>query len=104
MRRLAVVLCLVAAPVVAIGCQSKKEQPADPGPSCADITDNLMKVTKEKLAGHGDMQIQNRSMMIRQCEKRQLTPEQRRCLATAADLNAIASCTPRPATPGAPAK
>lgn len=98
----------VVAPVVlvvalALGACSSSKKAADPGPSCADVVDNIMKVTKEKLAGHGDLQVQNRSVMIQQCEKRKLSPEQRTCLAAAKDLNAIATCTPRPATPPRPA-
>lgn len=77
---------------------------SDPGPSCAQIVDNMMTVTKQQLTGHGHLELQNRQQMIETCEQRELTPAQRRCLATAKDLAGIAACTPRPATPPAPAR
>ena len=70
---------------------------ADKGPSCAQVVDNMMTVTKQQLTGHGDLEVQNRGQMIEQCEKRDLTVDQKKCLATAKDLTGIAACTPKPA-------
>ena len=51
------------------------------------------------MPGHGDMELGNKKQMVEQCEQRNLTPAQRTCMATAKDLNTLATCTPRPATP-----
>jgi hypothetical protein len=61
----------------------------------------MMAVTKQQMTGHGELEVQNRSVMVEQCEKRNLTAAQRSCLVAAKDLAAIAGCTPR-ATPPKP--
>lgn len=99
MRWLAVSLVASLAISFVAGCS---KQASDPVPSCPQIVDNMMTVTKQQLTGHDRLQLQNRQQMIDTCEQRKLTPEQRRCLATAKDLTAIAACTPRPATPPQP--
>ena len=79
--------------VVLLGACSKK---SDDGPACGAVVDNMMAVTKQQMTGHGELEVQNRTVMVEQCEKRNLTAAQRTCLVAAKDLPAIAACTPRP--------
>ncbi len=85
-------LALLSLAVVACGKKS------DEGPACGAVVDNMMAVTKQQMTGHGELEVQNRTVMVEQCEKRSLTPAQRTCLVAAKDLAAIAACTPRPTT------
>lgn len=78
-----------------IACSKK----AADGPACGAVVDNMMAVTKQQMTGHGELEVQNRTVMVEQCEKRKLTAAQRTCLAGAKDLAAIAACTPRPTPP-----
>jgi hypothetical protein len=93
MSRLALVVSLLS--LVLGGACSKSK--SDDGPPCTTVVDNMMMVTKQAMSGHGDLEVQNRKVMIDQCEKRSLTAAQKTCLATAKDLAGIAACTPRPA-------
>lgn len=72
------------------GCSKK-----DDGPSCDKVVDNMLAVTKTAMTGHGDMELGNKKQMVDQCVSRNMPAEQRTCLATAKDLNAMAACTPR---------
>lgn len=90
--------CLVLAVTAALLAACSKPAP-DRGPRCDVIVDNLLAVSKTQLAGHGDMALGDRAAMLAQCEKRNLTAAQRRCLASAKDLTALAGCVPRPAPP-----
>jgi hypothetical protein len=92
MRRLVVLAVLAAC-----------SKPPAPGPSCAQITDHMLEITKQQLAGHGDQQLGDRSVMIEQCEKRKLSREVRDCLMAAKTLAAIAACQPAKPAPRAPA-
>jgi len=103
MRWLASPLALALALALA-GCSKSAGKGPDPGPTCGEIVDNIMTVTKQQLTGHGRLELQNRQVMIDTCEGRKLTPTERTCLATAKDLTGIAACTPKPATPPAPAR
>lgn len=85
---------LLIALVLATGCAKKK---ADPGPSCAQVVDHMMVVMKQGMAGHDSVELANRQQMIDQCEQRKLSAKERRCMAEAKDLSALASC--RPAKP-----
>ncbi len=85
MSRLVLLLALLAA------CSKKAD-----GPACGAVVDNMMAVTKQQMTGHGELEVQNRTVMIEQCEKRNLTGAQRTCLVAAKDLAQIAACTPRP--------
>lgn len=88
------------------GCSKK----ADRGPSCAEVTDHMLEVTRQQLTGHGEMELGNRKAMIAQCEERKMPAATRKCLVAATDLPAIAACRagkkpePDPETaPAAPA-
>lgn len=98
MRRL---LALAVLGWLVAGTVTACSKPApDPGPSCAQVVDHMLEVTKQQLTGHGDMELGNRKTMIAQCEQRTLSADQRRCLVAAKDLTAIAACSPaRPAPP-----
>lgn len=85
--RLVLVLALVVAPVA--GC---KRGTPEKVPTCAELTDHLSAVTKIAYPGHGDMEMGNRPADIAKCEERNPSPDERRCIMAAKDLNAIASC------------
>jgi len=74
------VICLIA------GCKS------DPGPTCAEVTDHMLEVTKQQVIGHEGMVLGQRDAMIAQCNQREMPAETRRCLLAAKDLPALASC------------
>lgn len=86
---------LVAVLFVA-ACGGKK---AADVPSCEKVVDNMLAVTKQAMPGHGDMELGNKKQMVAECEKRGLTDEQKKCMATAKDLNGLAACSPKPAAP-----
>lgn len=88
---------LLAALLVLSACSSKKK--AADVPSCEKVVDNMLAVTKQAMPGHGDMEMGNKKQMTAECEKRNLTDDQKRCIATAKDLNGLATCTPKPAAP-----
>ena len=98
MRRLLAVTVLVSS---LTACSTSKSKP-DPGPTCAQVVDNMLVVTRQQLTGHGDMELGNRKAMIAQCEQRALSADQRRCLVAAKSLDAIATCTPGKPRDGAP--
>jgi hypothetical protein len=86
----------LAALLFVAACGGKK---AADVPSCDKVVDNMLAVTKTAMPGHGDMEMGNKKQMVAECEKRGLTDDQKRCLATAKDLNGLAGCTPPPAAP-----
>src|SRR5690349_1197009 len=65
---------------------------ADSGPSCTQVTDHMLEVTKQEIAGHGDELLGQRRQMIEQCETRKMTADQRRCLVAAKDMAGFAAC------------
>jgi hypothetical protein len=85
---------VLLAAVISAGCSK-----SDEGPSCDQVVDSMMAVTKIAMTGHGDMELQNKKQMVDQCIARKLTADQRRCLVAAKTLDAIATCTPPPAAP-----
>ena len=99
-------LVLVAALLVA--CSKKKE---DAGPTCDQVADNLIAVTKQMLPGHGDQAMGDRKAMVAQCEQRKMPAAQRKCLVAAKTFDELAKCRgnepvpaqrPAPVTPAAP--
>lgn len=72
----------------------------DPGPSCEQISDHMLDVTKTAMPGHDPSYLGDRKAMIAQCEKRNLTRDQRNCLMKATTLPALGECGPKkPAAP-----
>ena len=87
---------IVLATLLVLSACSKK---AADVPSCEKVVDNMLAVTKTAMPGHGDMEMGNKKQMTAECEKRNLTDDQKRCLVAAKDLNGLAACTPKPAAP-----
>jgi hypothetical protein len=81
--------------VLTLGCSKK----SDNGPACPEVVDHMVVVMKEGLKGHESVNLGDRGQMITQCEQRKMSPSVRRCLATAKNLEALASCRPAPSGP-----
>jgi hypothetical protein len=94
MRALFVVLAVISASA----CSKKAE---DKGPACPEVVDHMVVVMREGLKGHESVNLGDRTQMIEQCEKRKMSAAERRCMATAKDLAALASCRPKKAPPPA---
>jgi hypothetical protein len=90
---------LLLALLVASGCSKKKAE--DNGPACPEVVDHMVKVMREGLKGHESVNLGDRDQMIDQCEKRNMTAQERRCMLTAKDLGALASCRPNKQPPPA---
>ncbi len=84
---------LIAALLVA--CQKE-----DPGPPCDKVVDHMLDVTKQQLPGHEGMTMTGeRKAMIRQCEQRKYTAQERKCLLEAKGLDGFAACRPTKVPP-----
>jgi hypothetical protein len=81
-------LVLLAALLVA--CSKKKAE--DAAPSCDQVVDHMLEVTKQMLPGHGDQPMGDRKAMIAQCEQRNMPAAQRRCLVAAKSFDDLAKC------------
>jgi hypothetical protein len=79
--------------VLAVACGSK----ADPVPSCAQVVDHMLDITKQQMAGRGGSDQNLRGQMVAQCEQRNMPAEARRCIAAANDVAALAECAVPPA-------
>jgi hypothetical protein len=74
----------------------------DPGPTCEQVTDHMLDVTKQQLPGHEGMTgLGDRKAMITQCTQRSMTKEQRECLMAAKSLDGFGGCYKGPANPRA---
>ena len=82
MRALALALAVVA-------CGGKSEPDA---PSCAQVMDHILEITKNQLVGHGDEVKRERAAMVKQCEERNMAPALRTCLFQSKTLDDIAKC------------
>ena len=66
---------------------------ADPGPSCTQVVDHVLEVTKSVLPGHETVgMVGDRKASIAQCEARKLPREARICLAAAKTLDGFGDC------------
>ena len=92
MRALLVVLAVISASA----CSKKAE---DKGPQCPEVVDHMVIVMREGLKGHESVNLGDRTQMIDQCVKRNMSAAERRCMATAKDLAALASCRPKKTAP-----
>ena len=91
---------VLAIAVLAVSGCAKSKKPAEPVPTCAQMTDHMLEITKQQLAGHGDLNLDTqRQGMVDQCEKRNMPPEARKCLMAASTMEAIAACQPRSTDP-----
>ena len=79
----------------------------DPGPSCTQVVDHVLEVTKQVLPGHETVgMVGDRKASIDQCEARKLPKDARKCLVAAKTLDGFGDCyqaaglggrgTPRP--------
>jgi hypothetical protein len=90
-------VALCAALLVACG-GSKKD---DTAPTCEQVVDHLLTVTKQKLAGHGGMELKMRKQWLDHCAAN-LSDEARHCFINAKTLDALADCGQRFHTGGDP--
>ena len=86
--------------LVLVGCKSDQA-----GPPCEKVVDHMLEVTKQQMPAHGGMgELGDRKAMIAQCNKRNLTAEQRKCLMASKNLTEIANCGPSSGPPPRPPK
>ena len=84
MKRIALALLVCAA------CPKKA---AERVPTCAEVTDSMLKIMQSKYPGHGDMgAMGNREQAIKQCEAGNMTADEKRCIANAKTVDDLAQC------------
>ena len=72
----------IALALLVLGACSKK--PAEKAPTCAEVTDNMLKIVQSQYPGHGDMgAMGNRDSAIKQCESRNMPANEKRCIVNA---------------------
>src|SRR5512140_3969532 len=70
------------------GCSKK-----DSGPTCEQVVDHMLEVTKQQLMGHEEANlVSQKTAMVAQCEKRNMATEVRTCLMGAQTISDIAKC------------
>lgn len=74
--------------IVLAACQKQE----DPGPSCTQLTDHMLQVTRQSLLGHEAMSKNIREQSIAQCEQRHLTKATRVCMMAANDTAGLVEC------------
>jgi hypothetical protein len=74
-----------------ISCGKKAE-----GPTCEQVTDHILEVTKQQLPGHENTNLGiQKKAMVEQCEKKNMPTEVRTCLLGAKTISEIATCRGR---------
>lgn len=75
----------------------------DSGPSCEQMVDHVIAVTKQTTGKEPSADIGDRATQIKKCQDRKIPADTRTCVASAPSLSAIADCylaaargTPRP--------
>jgi hypothetical protein len=76
--------------VFLLACGGKSAENA--GPTCAQVMDHILELTKNQLVGHGDEVKSERAAMVKQCEDRNMPAEARKCLFEAKTLDDISKC------------
>ena len=84
-----------------LACGGKAESDV---PSCAQVMDHILEITRNQLVGHGDEVKSQRAGMVKQCEDRNMAPEIRRCLFQSKTLDDIAKCQGKSAPAEKPRK
>lgn len=79
-------LLLLAAFLVAC---SKKD---NAGPSCDQVVDRMLELTKQMIPGHDPQSLGDRTQMIEQCKQRNMSAEVRACIVAAKNLDELATC------------
>ncbi len=75
--------------VILVGCGGKK----DPGPTCEQVVDHMLEVTKQQLIGHETANLNSqKKAMVAQCESRNMSDEMRTCLMGTKTIADIAKC------------
>ena len=65
----------------------------NPGPSCTQVVDHVLEVTKQALPGHESLgALGDRKASIDQCEARKLPKQTRECLLAAKSLDGFGEC------------
>lgn len=80
---------LLVVGLFALACGKKAE---DPGPTCDQVVDHMLEVTKQQMVGHGAELKTQKAAMVKQCEDRKMPAATRRCLVAAKSLPEIAEC------------
>jgi hypothetical protein len=79
---------LLALVVFVVACHKD-----DPGPSCAQVVDHVLEVTKQVLPNHETVGMTgDRKASIGQCEARKLPAQARACLFAAKTLDGFGEC------------
>ena len=82
MKRMLLVLLIAA-------CSKKAEKV----PTCAEVTDNMLKIVQSQYPGHGDMgAMGNRDSAIKQCESRNMPANEKRCIVNAKTVEDLGAC------------
>lgn len=83
MKRVVFVLLLAA-------CSKK---PAEKVPTCAEVTENMLKIVQGQYPGHSDMgAMGNRQATIQQCEQRNMPAAEKRCIVKAKTMEDLGAC------------
>jgi hypothetical protein len=83
MKRVVLLLILAA-------CSKKA---AEKVPTCAEVTDNMLKIVQSQYPGHGDMGgAGNRESAIQQCESRNMPANEKRCIVNAKNVEDLGAC------------
>ena len=84
MKRIMLVLLIAHA-----ACSKKAEKV----PTCAEVTDNMLKIVQGQYPGHGDMgAMGNRESAIQQCESCKLPAAEKRCIVAAKTVEDLGAC------------
>ena len=84
MKRIALALLVCAA------CPKKA---AERVPTCAEVTDSMLKIVQSQYPGHGDMgAMGNREQAIKQCEARNMPADEKRCIVNAKTVDDLGQC------------
>ena len=73
---------------ILVGCGKK-----DSGPTCEQVVDHMLEVTKQQLMGHETANLgSQKKAMVAQCESRNMSNEMRTCLMGTKTIADIAKC------------
>lgn len=85
MKRMLLVLLIAHA-----ACSKKADEKV---PTCAEVTDNMLKIVQGQYPGHGDMGgMGNRENAIKQCESRNMPASEKRCIVKAKNVEELGAC------------
>lgn len=74
-------------------CAACSKQAPEKVPTCAEVTDRMLKIVQAEHPGHGDMgAMGNREQAMKQCEVRKMPAAERRCIVRAKTMEDLARC------------